>query len=196
MPKTKRQKDNCNVVSISPKKLRKGKNINKDILLEDILMKNKEPDLYQEIMELAEKADDDPPVIFEWENVDKFVAAINTARRAVVAIPPLPPGLEFPVNDNALDIDLDVHDFKCAILQYARVANAATPVGTTALPGTVAECCKCTSMLALLNVDPWTAHIVGYGGLNILPVASIYIPKARSNTLEGAMPAILNSLWR
>ena len=191
MPKAKRQNDNYIAFPISQKKSRKGKNNDKDILLTDILEKNKEPGLYPQIMKLAKFVEDDPPIIFGWENVEQFVAAINTARHADPAPPALPPGLVLPVNN------VNVLDFKRALLQYARVPNAAQPIGTTALPCTQAQFGTCIAILSLLSVDPWILHIIEHGGgVNILPVAFMYIPRARSNTLEVFMPQVVNSLWR
>lgn len=185
MPNAKRRVDNSIDISNKQKKLRKVKNI----YLKDVLVKNKEQNLYSAIFELAKTAEDDPPVIFGWENVELFVAAINTAQAANPAPPPLPLGLNLPAN-------LDVQGLKLAILRYARIPNSAPPLGTTALPCTLAQYGYCVGRLYRLDADPWTAHIKGYCGANTLPVATVYFPKARSDTLEYATEAIHNSLWR
>jgi hypothetical protein len=52
-----------------------------DVPLEDILKKTGDEDLLDQLISLAENAEDDPPVIFGWENVERFAQAILTARR-------------------------------------------------------------------------------------------------------------------
>ena len=160
-----------------------------DILLNDVLEKNKEPNLYSKLLELAETAEENPPVIFGWEKIELFVAAINTAKESITSSPPCPTGLVLPENLNVLD-------FKLAILRYTKIPNSEETLGTTALPCTLAQMGYSLGRLSVLNVDPWTAYIIEHGGVNIIPVATVYIPKEGTNTLEYAMEAFPNSLWR
>ncbi|KAI2507313.1 hypothetical protein MHU86_7149 [Fragilaria crotonensis] len=44
-----------------------------DILIEDVLKGNEEEGLLDEIMNLVDGAEDDPPVMFAWQNVCVFV---------------------------------------------------------------------------------------------------------------------------
>ncbi len=61
--------------------------------LDDVLKGNGEEHLFDKIMELSIHAEDDPPMIFGWKNVEVFVQAIQLAQ-AQAAAPgglPLPP---------------------------------------------------------------------------------------------------------
>ena len=73
-------------------------------LLEDVLKGNKEEGLFDKIMKLADGAEDDPPVIFAWQNVEVFVQAIHAVQEQAAApggvpLPPDPLGLPAAVTE-------------------------------------------------------------------------------------------------
>ncbi|KAE9123167.1 hypothetical protein PF010_g6510 [Phytophthora fragariae] len=71
---------------------------NNTALLEDVLKANGEEHLYDKIMQLSAHVEDEPPVIFGWQNVEVFVQAIQAAQAQAVA----PGGLPLPANPLAL----------------------------------------------------------------------------------------------
>ena len=115
---------------MSKKRKAKGKTQSPktSLLLEEVLKKNGEEHFYVPIMALARTADDEPPLIFGWENVEKFVQAMNALD------PPSPP----PPPTLVITPNMEVSDFKFAVLNYVKIAGAAAPCGSTALPCTLA----------------------------------------------------------
>jgi hypothetical protein len=157
------------------------------LLLEEVLKKNGEEHLYIPIMDLATNADDDPPLIFGWENVEKFVQAMNALD------PPSPP----PPPTLVITPNMEVSDFKVALLNYAKIAGAAAPFGSTALPCTLVQCCRSIETLKTLEFHPWTQHIIAVNLVEtILPIAKVCVPIPRSNMLDYAMVAFPNAMWR
>ncbi|KAE9007836.1 hypothetical protein PR003_g16374 [Phytophthora rubi] len=160
-----------------------------DVLLKDVLRGNGEKHLYDKILKLAVHADDDPPLIFGWKFVHEFVQAIHDANNQAAgggaAVPPCP----FPLPD-----PLTRESFKEALLNYARIGRA-DPLGTTCLPCSAPEFSRAATRLGYLSLHPWTLHIVGVGGAgNVLPVANVYVPKARTDTLKPAVDPIPNDV--
>ncbi|KAI2503273.1 hypothetical protein MHU86_11210 [Fragilaria crotonensis] len=102
-------------------------------LLKDVLKRNGEEHLFDEIMELALHVEDDPPVIFGWENVNAFVQAIQAAQAQAAA----PGGLPLPPDPLGLPASgVTRENFKEAVMEYARVPEAEARLATTCLPCT------------------------------------------------------------
>jgi hypothetical protein len=92
---------------------------------------------------------------------------------------------------------MGVCDFKVAVLNYAKIAGAAAPFGSTALPCTLVQCCQSIEMLKTLELHPWAQHIIAVNLVeNILPIAKVCVPIPRTNTLDYAMVAFPNAMWR
>ena len=160
-------------------------------LLEDVLKRNGEEHLYDEIMKLADHVEDDPPVIFGWQNVEVFVQAIQAAQAQAAA----PGGLPLPANPLALPAAVNVQNFKEAVLEYVRVQGAPAPLGTTCLPCSLGQCGEVAFTLSRLDFEPWIQRIIAVGVPNLLPIARVYVPRPRSNTLDRATRQFPNSLW-
>jgi hypothetical protein len=175
-----------NVEGVVLKPLKKKVRKQEKVFWLDVLKKNGEESLFDQITDLVKVAKKDPPLFFGWEKIEAFLNAVNTAQGVV---PAPPPTLILPPN-------MDVHALKVALLNYVRMPGAAAPRGTSVLPCTQAQCCQCTAMLKELELHPWTQNIIAQGGANILPIATIFIPKPRSDTVEYAMSAGPNTLWR
>ncbi|KAE9023928.1 hypothetical protein PR003_g12221 [Phytophthora rubi] len=161
-----------------------------EVLLKDVLRGNSEEHLYDDILKLAVHADEDPPLIFGWGFVQEFVQAINDANNQAAnggtAVPPSP----FLIPD-----PLTRESFKEALLGYARVGSA-DPLGTTCLPCSASEFGCAIGILGDLNFDSWTRHIIGVGGAeNVLPIANLYVPKVRTDTLQRARVPRPIDLW-
>ncbi|GMF26898.1 unnamed protein product [Phytophthora fragariaefolia] len=161
------------------------------VLLRDVLFLNDEPQLYDEILELARHTEDEPPVIFGWKHVQEFVEAIITANVQAdeggghVPDPPFPlPNL------------LTGESFKRALLAYANVMRV-PPLGTTCLPGqSPAEATWALQKLCELDFHPWTQHIIAVGGADsVLPVAGVYIPRLGTNVLKVAITPRPHGMW-
>ncbi|KAG9413309.1 hypothetical protein AC1031_012524 [Aphanomyces cochlioides] len=107
-------------------------------LLEDVLRANGEEHLYDKIMQLSVHAEEEPPLIFGWQNVEGFVQAIHAAQEQAVA----PGGVPLPPNPLVLPGPVNVQSFKEALVEYARVHGAADRLDTTCLPCTLGQCCN------------------------------------------------------
>ena len=114
-------------------------------LLEDVLKRNGEEHLFDKIMELSVHVEDDPPVIFGWQNVEEFVRAIQTARAQAVA----PDGVPLPADPLGLPAALTVQNFKEALLDHATIPGAAARLDTTCLPCSLAQFGQVMFVLAL-----------------------------------------------
>ncbi|KAJ8556976.1 hypothetical protein ON010_g8989 [Phytophthora cinnamomi] len=101
--------------------------------LEDVLRRNGEIHLCENILKLVVHADDDPPVIFGWQFVQEFVEAIAAAYSDYEA-----DGATVPTPPFAIPDPLTRESFKKALLDYARVGTA-DPFGTTCLPCTASD---------------------------------------------------------
>ncbi|GMF22755.1 unnamed protein product [Phytophthora lilii] len=102
--------------------------------------------------ELSAHVEDDPPVIFSWQNVEVFVEAIRAAQAQAVA----PGGLPLPAYPLALPGAVNVQNFKEAVLEYARVHGAAARLDTTCLPCSLEQFGQVTFMLGSLDLEPWS----------------------------------------
>jgi hypothetical protein len=135
-------------------------------LLEDVLKANGENHLFSKIMELAEHVEDDPPVIFGWQNVEIFVQAIQVAQAQAVA----PGGLPMPANPLNLPAAVKVQNFKEAVLEYAQAPGALDRLDTTCLPCSQEQFGQVTFMLQRLDIEPWIQRIIAVGVPNSLPI--------------------------
>ncbi|OWY90369.1 hypothetical protein PHMEG_00041525 [Phytophthora megakarya] len=165
------------------------------VLLTDVLKKNGEEHLYETIMELSVHVEEAPLVIFGWQNVEAFVQAIEAARTEADA------GGE-PLPDDPLKLLVTVQNFKEALLEYARISEAPVRLDTTCLLCSLAQSMQVTAELRTLDLDPWIQRIIAVGvpntlvGVpNALPVACVYVPRPRFNTLDRASRQYPNSLW-
>ncbi|CAK4623381.1 hypothetical protein LEN26_011162 [Aphanomyces euteiches] len=160
------------------------------VSLEDILTANGEEHLHNKIMQLFIHAEEEPPVIFGWINVHVFVQAIQQAQaQAAAQGVPLPPS-PFP-----LPVPMTVDNFKQALLEYTRDENAAPALGTTCLPCTIGQFGDVSDSLAIMDLHQWTQRIIAVGGPDSLPIAHLYVPRERSNTLGRFLQHFPNSLW-
>ncbi|KAE8966219.1 hypothetical protein PR001_g28162 [Phytophthora rubi] len=128
-------------------------------LLEDVLKANGEEHLYDKIVELSAHVEDEPSVIFCWQNVEVFVQAIQAAQAQAVA----PGGLPLPANPLALPGAVNVQNFKEAVLEYARAQGAAARLDTTCLPCSQGQFGQVAFMLQRLELDPWVQRIIAVG---------------------------------
>ncbi|KAE8883939.1 hypothetical protein PF006_g6508 [Phytophthora fragariae] len=141
---------------------------NNTALLEDVLKANGEEHLYDKIMQLSAHVEDEPPVIFGWQNVEVFVQAIQAAQAQAVA----PGGLPLPANPLVLPGAVNVQNFKEAVLQYVRAQGAAAPLDTTCLPCSQEQFGLVAFTLHVLEVEPWIQRIIAVGVPNSLPIAT------------------------
>ncbi|KAH9090958.1 hypothetical protein Ae201684P_006361 [Aphanomyces euteiches] len=81
------------------------------------------------------------------------------------------------------------------VLEYARVENAQAALGTTCFPCTLGQFGHVFCSLAKLDLHPWTQRILAIGGPNSLPIAHLYVPRARSNTLGRFLRNFPSGLW-
>jgi hypothetical protein len=160
-------------------------------MLEDVLKRNGEEHLFDKIMELSVHVEDDPPVIFGWQNVEEFVRAIQTARAQAVA----PDGVPLPADPLGLPAALTVQNFKEALLDHVTIPGAAARLDTTCLPCSLAQCGQVAFVLRELDLDPWIRRIVNVAMPNMLPIAFVYVPRPRSHTLDRVTPPRPGSLW-
>jgi hypothetical protein len=160
-------------------------------LLKDVLKGNGEEHLFDKIMELAVLVEDEPPVIFGWQNVEVFVQAIEAAQEQAAA----PGGLPLPACPLALPAAVNVQNFKEAVLEYARVPVALARLDTTCLPCSQGQFGEVVFTLRNLDFEPWIQRIIAVGVPNSLPIARVYVPRPRSNTLDRATRQYPNSLW-
>ena len=134
-------------------------------LLEDVLKGNSEEDLFKKMMELAVHAEDYPPLMFAWQNVEVFVQAIQAAQGQAAA----PGGVPLPPDPFGLPAGVNVQNFKDALLNYVRAPEAPARLGTTCLP------CSCPVQfgqvmhkLSRLDFEPWIQRIIAVGVPNSL----------------------------
>ena len=71
-----------------------------------------------------------------------------------------------------------------AVLQFVRVPGALPAIGTLCLPCTGPQYGTVCGALVALSLNPWFAAVNGAVGGGTLPLASLHIPRPRSNTLD------------
>ncbi|KAE9116844.1 hypothetical protein PF002_g21658 [Phytophthora fragariae] len=160
--------------------------MNADAQLEDILQANGEGYLYEQILQLGH-----PPVVFCWQEVEKFVLAVETARAEAEAQcgKPLPPDpLQLPTV-------VTVENFKEAVLNYLKPQEDSGLLGTSCLLCSLPESVTDGYKLRALDEDPWIQRILAVEP-SILPIARVYMPRGlRSGALDLVTPHQLISLW-
>lgn len=127
-----------------------------------------------EVEKLA-KSEDDPPLIFGWENVDAFVNSLN--QEPPVDAPPF----VLPA------LPISTEQFKLTLLNEVRDRNdqSTTPVGTSVIPCTQSQYGRAVGVASALRFEPWFQTIAARPGTT--PIARIYVPRPRSNTVDEAI---------
>jgi hypothetical protein len=84
------------------------------------------------------------------------------------------------------------------LLDYARDnAPGTTPIGSSVIPCTQAQAFQAVTRLTLLCADPWFQAVANHSP-HALPIARIYVPRPRSNTVDPATAPVapmLAQLW-
>jgi len=195
--KSKSKKQNRKMADVAPAlpaSLRDGCAIdatNKTALLEDVLETNGEDHLFSTIMELSVHVEEDPPVIFGWQNVEGFVQAIQQAQAQAAA----PGGKPLPADPFGLPAAVNVQNFKEAVLEFARIPGALPRLDTTCLPCSLAQSLQVTFVLGQLDLDPWIRRVAAVAVPDMLPIAFVYVPRPRSHTLDRVTEPRPGSLW-
>ncbi|EGZ22459.1 hypothetical protein PHYSODRAFT_330254 [Phytophthora sojae] len=158
--------------------------MNADAQLEEILQANGEGHLYEQTLQLGH-----PPVVFGWQQVDKFVLAVETARAEAESGNPLPPD---PLR---LPTVVTVQKFKEAVLNYLKPQEASGLLGTSCILCSLPESVTVGYKLFALDEDPWIRRLA-VEEPKMLPIARVYMPRGlRSSALDQVTPHQLSSLW-
>lgn len=140
-------------------------------------------EIIDHVMQLALAAEDDPPVVLDW-NIFKLLVVLSSPA-AQVAVPPLPPGFVLPpapITEDAL---------KSSILNCIRglpPQPALIPGNNFGFEATNAQVGNIAAAASLQCIHPWWAHqdaqsiLMGNG--TICPIARIWIPRPRSKTVD------------
>ena len=88
-----------------------------------------------------------------------------------------------------------VKNFKESVLECARAQGAPAPIGAVCLPCSLAQSLRVLHVLGKLEVEPWIQRIIAVGVPNSLPIACVYVPRPRTNTLDRATEQFPNSVW-
>mmetsp|Transcript_17820 Transcript_17820/g.30723 ORF Transcript_17820/g.30723 Transcript_17820/m.30723 type:complete len:188 (-) Transcript_17820:362-925(-) len=127
-----------------------------------------DPSQLKKLQRLIFRADDDPPVIVDWNqnNLAAFVAKIANYAQAAGALPP-----PFP-----LPAALDPNNFAAAVLNSCRAAvpGSKQPIGLVCLPGTTIQLATYSSTITLHMVNPWYAAVDNSAPPPSLPLATVY----------------------
>ena len=137
--------------------------------LENVMQRNGDLEHLEKVIEVTE-SEDDPPLVFGWIHIDRFVMQ-------AIAAPPVAPaaGGAAMMCPFALPVPLTVETFKTALLNYVREPVAATqPVGTSVIPGDHRQFAHAVSAVAELNSDPWFMAVAG-SAAGLVPIAEVLI---------------------
>jgi hypothetical protein len=130
-------------------------------------------ELADELIYICENAtENDPPLIFLWKNVDRFVTAIPN----VVGINP-----PFQIAPNP-----SVSQFKAALLNYVRVPTSPPPVQEGAITCTVLEFSQTIANLARIETNDWFLAVAN-ADPTAVPIAAIMAPIPRTNRIGDAL---------
>ncbi|CAI5735502.1 unnamed protein product [Hyaloperonospora brassicae] len=165
--------------------------MNADAQLEDLLQANGESHLYDQIIQLGH-----PPVTIWWQAIDGFIRAIETARAEAEA----PGGETLPPDPLDLPVVVTVQKFKEAVLDYIKPHDNAHPLGTSCLLCSLPETVTVGYKLCALDNDPWVIRITAVHEPNMLPIASVFMPRGlRARALDQVTPRLKphlrTSLW-
>jgi hypothetical protein len=130
------------------------------------------------LMFLQNAGEDDPPVALNWINIAQFVVAtINSGLAAPFA----------PVTEAGL---------KAYIMAQGQAPGATVPIDNFIFPCSSAQVGQTTAKLICLCFDPFFANVVAYDP-TCLPIARVYVPRARSNIMDIALlsPPNQPALW-
>ena len=136
--------------------------------LENVMQRNGDLEHLEKVIEVTE-SEDDPPLVFGWIHIDRFVMQ-------AIAAPPVAPaaGGAAMMCPFALPVPLTVETFKTALLNYVREPVAATqPVGTSVIPGDHRQFAHAVSAVAELNSDPWFMAVAG-SAAGLVPIANVF----------------------
>jgi hypothetical protein len=125
------------------------------------------------LIDLCENAKkDDPPLIFLWKNVDKFVAAIPN----VIGINP---PFDIPLNPT-------LSEFKIGLLNYVRVPTTPEPIQEGAIICTVLEFSQTIANLTRIETNDWFLAVAA-SAIDTLPIAAVMTPIPRSHSIGNAL---------
>ncbi len=153
-------------------------------VLEDLLKRNDADDFVVQWVlakALANKNDTDPPTVVDW-SLQRLLAILNNPVVQTLA-PPLPPTLVLPprpITEGAL---------KTAILFAIRGATVPPliPGGAFGFESSAADIGNIAAAATSQCGDPWwvfqDAQSVAFGNGTICPIAQLWIPRPRTNTL-------------
>lgn len=149
--------------------------------LSAVVAANGDSELMARIEACARKPKTNPPVIFRWGRVTDFIAHVAAAA-ATGPLGPAPVWLppEALADESAL---------KGAIINHVRVPSADDPLGTTALPCSMSQFGQVVCNLTQIMSHPWIQAVVAApipANLAPFPLATVYVPRARSNILDVA----------
>jgi hypothetical protein len=133
---------------------------------------------------LSRQSDDDPPVVVDW-HLNILLQILNDAAVQAQA-PPLPAFLLLPIV-----VSIDESDLKLAILRSIRgIAPFPNllPGNTFGFESTNAQVGNITAAAMFQCLSPWWAHqdnaAITAGLGSICPIAQLWIPRPRSNTMD------------
>jgi hypothetical protein len=130
------------------------------------------------------------PVVFGWQNVGAFVDAIQEAQTQALAS-----GVPLPVDPLDLPAVVNVQNFKEAVLEYTRGQGTAARLDTVCLPCSSEQLDQVKVRLNRLDGNPWIQRVIDVARPNALPIACVYVPRPRSDTLDKVTHHLPNSLW-
>lgn len=141
------------------------------------------------ISQLIVGAEDDPPLILDWNvlNLQAFITNI-----AVYAGPNMPPFV--------LPNPLNMESFQDAILEHWRTAvgGMTAKVGRVCLPASAAKLATLATHIGIEAMNPWWRDINNVGVGNCFPLARLYTlrPRHPDGLLDGIYPAGHNHPWQ
>jgi hypothetical protein len=138
------------------------------------------------ILNLVNRAEDDPPLIFCWEslNLAKFVRRMEIYNGSIDA----------PIN---IPEHLTIENFQHAILEYLRSAVGSPPrIDSICLPGTLKNYSHLIALVVNLNQNPWWNAVDALGAQSCFPLAKLHHlrPRKPQGILDPSLPDMQNNL--
>lgn len=137
-------------------------------------------------MKKAAKSEDDPPIIFAWD--DQMTALLLASVVAYGGPHPVPDAFA------ALPIAASTNDLRTALLQHVVNATGATEVSGVLLACTQVQALTACSFLRGMELEPWMASVLAAAALP-RPVATILTPRPRSAAGQCDMIPMNCTLW-